>query len=67
MYIKIYMKKNILIEIETDDTGQKCGIECIGLCGYYCDIYGERVENRERVKRCKDAEMHKGAADKNDD
>jgi hypothetical protein len=60
------MKKTIVIEIETDDTGEKCDTGCIGLCGYYCDIFGERVENRKRTKRCKDAEVHKGATDTDD-
>jgi hypothetical protein len=66
MYIKIYMKKNVLKKIETDDTGEKRGMNCVGLCGYYCDIRGERVKNRERAKRCKDAEVHKGATDTDD-
>ena len=54
------MKRTILIEIETDVSGENCATACIGLCGYYCDIYGKKVTDRTRLKECRDAEMYKG-------
>ena len=61
------MKKKIVIEVETNVYGDRCDTACIGLCGYYCDIFNERVENRNRLKRCRDAEVYKSNTDKNDD